>query len=50
MSERAAAKIFVDGRSILVEALVHGVDLVIRWFALDWCDCRVFEALYGIID
>ena len=50
MSEHAAAEVYVDGRRVRVEEIVHGVDRGVRWFVINWWDCGVFEALVEIID
>ena len=49
MSKCAAAEFGVDGRRVLVEDLVHSVERGVRWFAVNWWDGGVFEALHGLI-
>ena len=36
--------------AFLVEEIVHGMDRGVRWFAVDWWYCGVFEALSELID
>ena len=50
MSERAAAKVGVDGRRIQVEELMHIVERGVRWFTVNLWDGGVFEALHELID
>ena len=45
MSEHAAAEVYVDGRRVQVEELVHGVDYGVRRFFVDQWDCGIFEAI-----
>ena len=50
MSKRITAKVFVDGRRVRFEELVHSVDHGICRFAVNQWDGGVFEALHKLID
>ena len=50
VSDRATAKVYVDGSRVQVEELMHGVDCGKRRFAVNWWDRGVFEALDKLID